>query len=78
MAMPLGLEGKPESLQARIQHWHESQDITALTDAAPVVCIQLGRYVDAGKLRNQIDLPEKSKSRSLTRSHKLSGASTRW
>ena len=61
IAMPLGLEGKPESLQARIQHWHESQDITALTDAAPVVCIQLGRYVDAGKLRNQIDLPEKVK-----------------
>ena len=59
IAMPLRLEGEPESLQVRIQHWHESQDITALTVAAPVVCIQLGRYVDAGKLRNQIDLPEK-------------------
>lgn len=59
IAMPLSLEGEPESLQVRIQHWHESQDITALTVAAPVVCIQLGRYVDAGKLRNQIDLPEK-------------------
>ena len=58
VAIPLSNGGGRDSLQTLVETWHQTQDITALAFYAPLVCLQIGRYVEVGKQMNPVDLPD--------------------
>ena len=58
--IPIESEHAPalENLQDLIQNWYDAHDTTALTQAVPLILLQLGRYGPRGKVMTPVDLPE--------------------
>ncbi|CAE7211370.1 unnamed protein product, partial [Symbiodinium necroappetens] len=58
VAIPLTSAGGRADLQALIHAWHRTEDTNALTSTAPLICLQLGRYVEAGKQMTALNISD--------------------